>query len=235
MEPILRLLDLQSLDTAIDRLNARRAALEGEGELGAARAEAERAEQEFGELRLQLDTFDRDGSKLEHEIDSLTQKAADEESRLFGGAVANAKELESIRREVDNLRKRKAEREDELLVVLERREEVERRAKEAEVRAEDRRIAVDTVAGDASRELSQIAADLTAKQADRARLAAGFDPELLELYDDLRKQKKGVGVAALVDGVCQGCHEKLSAVELDRVKHTEDVPRCEYCRRILVL
>jgi uncharacterized protein len=235
MEPILRLLDLQSLDTAIDRLNARRVALEGEGELGAARTEAERAEQEFGELRLQLDTFDRDGSKLEHEIDSLTQKAADEESRLFGGAVANAKELESIRREVDNLRKRKAEREDELLVVLERREEVERRAKEAEVRAEDRRIAVDTVAGDASRELSQIAADLTAKQADRARLAAGFDPELLELYDDLRKQKKGVGVAALVDGVCQGCHEKLSAVELDRIKHTEDVPRCEYCRRILVL
>jgi hypothetical protein len=235
MEPISRLLDLQSLDTAIDRMNARRAALEGEGELDAARAEAERAEQELGELRLQLDTFDRDGSKLEHEIDSLTQKAADEESRLFGGAVANAKELESIQREVDNLRKRKAEREDELLVVLERREEVERRAKEAEVRAEDRRVAVDTVAGDASRELGQIAADLTAKQADRDRLAAGFDPELLELYDDLRKQKKGVGVAALVDGVCQGCHEKLSAVELDRIKHTEDVPRCEYCRRILVL
>jgi uncharacterized protein len=235
MEPISRLLDLQSLDTAIDRLNARRVALEGEGELGAARTEAERAEQEFGELRLQLDTFDRDGSKLEHEIDSLTQKAADEESRLFGGAVANAKELESIRREVDNLRKRKAEREDELLVVLERREEVERRAKEAEMRAEDRRVAVDTVAGDASRELGQIAAELTAKRADRDRLAAGFDPELLELYDDLRKQKKGVGVAALVDGVCQGCHEKLSAVELDRVKHTEDVPRCEYCRRILVL
>jgi predicted nucleic acid-binding Zn-ribbon protein len=235
MEPVSRLLDLQSLDTAIDRMNARRAALEGEGELGAARAEAERAEQEFGELRLQLDTFDRDGSKLEHEIDSLTQKAADEESRLFGGAVANAKELESIQREVDNLRKRKAEREDELLVVLERREEVERRAKEAEVRAEDRRVAVDTVAGDASRELGQIGADLTAKQADRDRLAAGFDPELLELYDDLRKQKKGVGVAALADGVCQGCHEKLSAVELDRIKHTEDVPRCEYCRRILVL
>ena len=171
MEPTSRLLDVQSLDTAIDRLNARRAALESEGELGAARVEAERSEQEFGELRLQLDTFDRDGSKLEHEIDSLTQKAADEESRLFGGAVANAKELESIRREVDNLRKRKAERED----------------------------------------------------------------ELLELYDDLRAQKKGVGVAELIDGVCQGCHEKLSAVELDRIKHTEDVPRCEYCRRILVL
>ncbi len=235
MEPTSRLLDLQSLDTAIDRLTARRAALEGEGALAVARSEAERAEQEFGELRLQLDTFDRDGSKLEHEIDSLTRKAAEEEGRLFGGAVANAKELESIQREVDNLKKRTAEREDELLVVFERREEVERLVKEAEVRAQERRVAVDTVAGDASRELDQIATELTAKQADRERLAASFDPELLELYDDLRRQKKGVGVAALVDGVCQGCHEKLSAAELDRVKHTHEVPRCEYCRRILVL
>ena len=102
MEPTSRLLDLQSLDTSIDRLTVRRAALEGEGELATARAEAERAEHQVGELRLALDTFDRDGSKLEHEIDSLTRKAADEESRLFGGAVANAKELGSIQREVDN-------------------------------------------------------------------------------------------------------------------------------------
>lgn len=230
-----RLLELQSIDTAIDRLVARRAALEGEGELAAARAEADRAENELGELRLALDTFDRDGSRLEHEIDSITRKAADEESRLFGGAVANAKELESIQREVDNLKKRKSEREDELLVVLEQREAVERRAKESEAVATERRAAVDTVAGNASRELAQIADELTAKRTERDALAGGFDPELLELYDDLRRQKKGVGVAALVDGVCQGCHEKLSAVELDRVKRTEGVARCEYCRRILVL
>ena len=235
MEPTSRLLDLQSLDTSIDRLTVRRAALEGEGELATARAEAERAEHQVGELRLALDTFDRDGSKLEHEIDSLTRKAADEESRLFGGAVANAKELGSIQREVDNLKKRKTEREDELRVVLERREEVERRAKEAEVRADEVRVAADTVAGDASRELTEIAAQLETRRAEREGLAAGFDPELLELYEALRRQKKGVGVAALVDGVCQGCHEQLSAVELDRVKRTDGIKRCEYCRRILVL
>ena len=56
----------------------------------------------------------------------------------------------------------------------------------------------------------------------------------MELYEDLRKQKKGIGVAALIDGVCQGCHEQLSAMELDRIKRVEGVRRCEYCRRILV-
>src|SRR2546427_11006722 len=80
-----QLLDLQAIDTAIDRLDARKRALEGEGDLAAARAQAELAERELGELRLTIDTFDRDGAKLEHEIDSLTRKAADEESRLYGG------------------------------------------------------------------------------------------------------------------------------------------------------
>jgi predicted nucleic acid-binding Zn-ribbon protein len=37
-----------------------------------------------------------------------------------------------------------------------------------------------------------------------------------------------------VDGVCRACHEKLSALELDRLKHTDGIKRCEYCRRIVV-
>jgi uncharacterized protein len=230
-----QLLELQAIDSAIDRLEMRKRALEGEGELAAVRAQAELAERELGELRLSIDTFDRDAAKLEHEIDSITRKAAEEENRLYGGAVANAKELASIQHEVDNLKKRKSEREDELLVVLERREDVDRRAKEAEEHATELRIAVDHVAGDAARELSTVGADLVARRDERARLAAGIDPELLELYEELRPQKKGVAAVALVDGVCQGCHEKLSSVELDRVKRTDGIARCEYCRRILVL
>jgi predicted nucleic acid-binding Zn-ribbon protein len=65
-------------------------------------------------------------------------------------------------------------------------------------------------------------------------LTVSVDPELLELYEELRPQKKGIAAVALVDGVCQGCHEQLSSVEIDRLKRTEDTKRCEHCRRILV-
>ena len=136
---------------------------------------------------------------------------------------------------MDNLKKRKSDREDELLVVLQRREDVERRAKEAEEHATELRIAADHVAGDAARELDAVSAELVTRRDERARLAAGIDSELLELYEDLRPQKKGVAAVGLVEGVCQGCHEKLSSVELDRVKRTDGIARCEYCRRILVL
>src|SRR5262245_21103178 len=100
------LLDLQRLDLTIDRLRARKATIESGAELAAARAEADAAEATLGEHRLQLDALDRDATKVEHEIDSLTQKADAEQQRMSSGAVANARELEAMGHEIANLRRR---------------------------------------------------------------------------------------------------------------------------------
>jgi predicted nucleic acid-binding Zn-ribbon protein len=229
------LLDLQQLDLAIDRLRTRSAALATGSELATARREADDAEARSGELKLQLDVLDRDGSKVEHEIDSLTQKAAAEERRMSSGSVANARELDAIGHEITNLKRRIADREDEMLAIMERRETVEAAAKEAEAFAGVQRDRVAAVRSTSDAELAQVEAELQAREAERGAAAARIDPDTLELYEDLRRQKKGVGAAALIDNVCQGCHEQLSAVELDKVRHTSDIPRCEYCRRILVL
>ena len=229
------LLDLQELDLTIDRLRARAKALSSGAELEAARREADRAESALGELRLQLDALDRDGAKVEHDIDSLTQKAEAEQRRMSSGSVANARELDAIGREIENLRRRVSDREDELLAIMERREGLSTAEKEAGLLSDQRRASVEAVQGASEEELATVTADLAAREAGRAEVAARVDPETLELYEELRPQKKGVGAAALVDGVCQGCHEQLSAVELDKVRHTDDIPRCEYCRRILVL
>jgi predicted nucleic acid-binding Zn-ribbon protein len=229
------LLDLQELDLTIDRLRARVKALSSGAELEAARHEADEAESAFGEIRLQLDALDRDGAKVEHDIDSLTQKAEAEQRRMSSGSVANARELDAIGHEIENLRRRVSDREDELLAIMERREGLSTAEKEAGLLSEQRRARVEAVRGTSADELAAVTADLAAREAGRAEVAARVDPEALELYEELRPQKKGVGAAALVDGVCQGCHEQLSAVELDKVRHTDDIPRCEYCRRILVL
>jgi predicted nucleic acid-binding Zn-ribbon protein len=230
-----RLLDLQELDTAIDRLSARRRTLESGSELTAARVEADAAENVLGELGLQVDVLGRDQQRLEHEVDSLSQKAAAEEKRLYDGTIANTKELESLQREIENLKKRRSDREDELLGLMEEREGVEARRTAAEGTAGDLRTGVERISSSGDAELAQIAAELLALASKRDELVALIDPELLELFEDLRAQKKGVGVAALVDGVCQGCHEKLAAMELDKLKKTEGIPRCQHCRRILVL
>ncbi|HEU4528122.1 MAG TPA: C4-type zinc ribbon domain-containing protein [Actinomycetota bacterium] len=229
-----RLLELQELDSAIDRLEQRRQQLEAGTELAEARVAMEEAESRLGELRLALDAVAVEQRRLENEIDSMDQKAAADEKRLYDGSIANTKELEALQHEIASIKERKSRTEDELLERMERREDLERRAAVEQEAVTAARSRVEAVGGDAVRELELVTAQLTERRAARDVLVPEFDEELLELYDDLRRQKRGVGAAALVDGVCQACHEKLSALELDRLKHTDGIKRCEYCRRIVV-
>jgi predicted nucleic acid-binding Zn-ribbon protein len=229
-----RLLELQELDVRADRLTARRAALEGGEEAAAARLRLSEAERNLGELRLAADEASREQRRLESDADGFQQKIAGEERRLFDGTVANPKELESIQHEITNLRNRKSRVEDEQLEVMERREDLETKAGAAEKAADEARAALTELQGSSEHELDDVGKELASLETERASLTPVFDPDLLELYEDLRRQKKGIGAAAMVDGVCQGCHQQLSAVELDRLRRTDGIRRCEHCRRILV-
>jgi predicted nucleic acid-binding Zn-ribbon protein len=229
-----RILELQELDTAIDRLEHRRGQLEVGEELAAARKDMEDAESRLGELRLALDAVLRESARLENEIDTMGAKLAAENKRMYDGSIANPKELAALEHEIASLKERRSRAEDDLLEQMVRREDLEARASSAEGEASAARERVEAVGGDTVRELDEVVAGLAERSEARGTLAASFDEDLLELYEDLRRQKKGVGAAAIVDGVCQACHEKLSAMELDRLRHTDEIKRCEYCRRIVV-
>lgn len=229
-----RLLELQELDSAVDRLQRRRDQLEAGDELSVARKQMEDAESRLGEIRLALDAVGRESSRLEHEIESIGAKLAAENTRMYDGSIANPKELEALQHEIANLNERRSRAEDDLLEQMMRREDLEARAVQADDEVGAARLRVEEIGGESLQELEHIERDLADRRTAREGLAGEFDEELLELYEDLRRQKKGIGAAAIVDGVCQACHEKLSAVELDRLKRTDGIKRCEYCRRIVV-
>jgi uncharacterized protein len=229
-----RLLELQELDSAIDRLESRKRQLEEGKEMADARAAMEDEEARLGELRLGVDAVVREQQRLEREIDSMTRKAEVDEKRLYDGSIANVKEMEALQHEITSLKERRSRSEDDLLEQMVRRDDLESRAGEATAAVQQARARLEAVGGEAVREFESIGSELAEDRAARQKLVPEFDDDLLELYEDLRQQKRGVAVAALVDGVCQACHEKLSAMELDRLKRTEGVKRCEYCRRIVV-
>jgi uncharacterized protein len=230
-----RILELQELDLSIDRLEARRQQLEGGEDVRASRERMQAAEERVGEHRLALDSVVSELTKLENNADSLEKRIEAERKRLYDGSVANPKELEAIQAEIRNLTERKRRVEDLELDQMERREDMEGRLPQLEAELAETRTRLAEVSEGSESELADVTKALVERRAERSALTAGFDEELVELYEDLRRTKRGVGAAALVDGVCQGCHQKLSAVELDRIKRSEGVRRCEYCRRILVL
>lgn len=229
-----RILELQELDLSMDRLKARRELLESGEDLRTARATLAAAEARLGELKFALDDVSRQQRRLEGDVDSLDQKMKADNKRLYDGTVANPKELQSIRAEIENLGTRKERMEDQLIELMERREEIESGLGPIEAEVAEHRERVAEVEQSQAGELVEIEQALAERTAEREQLLPVFDEDLLELYTELRRQKKGVGAVALLDGVCGGCHQKLSPMYLERLKTAEGVRRCEYCRRILV-
>jgi predicted nucleic acid-binding Zn-ribbon protein len=231
-----RLLDLQRVDTAIDRLRQRKADLPEQRILDELTGELEAVKAEHTAKKSELDVISLEQGRLEGEVSMIEDKIKHESERLYGGDISNPKELATIQAELDGLRRRKSHLEDQDLEVMERREGVEgelsaltekldaltSRAAEAEGARETAAVEIET--------------DLSKNEAERAAIAPGIPEELRELYEDLRAKKQGVGVAQLVGGVCRGCGVSISPVALDEIKRAGDdeISRCENCRRLLV-
>jgi uncharacterized protein len=231
----LRLLELQTQDAALARLEHRRRTLpelavirDADGRLAALRDDAVRAETEVGDL-------DRALRQLENDVDQVRRRSERDQQRMQSGAVP-AKDLESLQHEVETLARRQSDLEDNELEVMERREDAETRA--AAVRAEVSAVTDSRATAEQARDAAygEIDAQTAAATDARAAVVTELPADLLALYEKVRAVSGGVGAAELKARRCEGCRLELAGSELRaaRAAAPDEVLRCENCRRILV-
>ncbi|MBI4165492.1 MAG: hypothetical protein HY508_07140 [Acidobacteria bacterium] len=63
--------------------------------------------------------------------------------------------------------------------------------------------------------------------------AASIEPQLLSLYERLRRGKRGLAVAEVRDGMCTACNVMLRPQLFNEIRANESVVTCEQCGRIL--
>lgn len=202
----LRLLDLQELDTSLDRLAHRRRTLPElaeierlEGRLTELRDAIVAAETEAGDLQ-------REQKKAEQDVEQVRNRADRNQKRLDSGQVASAKDLSNLQAEIESLQRRQSDLEEVVLEIMERSEEAE--AKISSLRA-DRAAAEEELARLIERRdtaLREIDDEAGATSSARTAVAKDIPDDLLALYEKLRAQFGGVGAAKLFRGTCQGCH-----------------------------
>jgi predicted nucleic acid-binding Zn-ribbon protein len=232
----LRLLDLQALDSALDRLAHRRRTLPEIEQIAQLDA---RLTQLGGDVVL-VETEDsdlgREQSKLEADIDLVRSRMQKDQQRLDAGQVSSPRELENLQSEIESLKRRQSDLEDEELEIMEKREVVQTRLQELR----DEREQLAATLGEAEQRRDAAFAEIDAEHEkttqQRAELASTLPEDLVALYAKIRGSSAGVGAAALHRGRCEGCHLQLNTTDLNRLHEApeDEVLRCEECRRILV-
>ena len=231
----LRLLDLQAADTALAQLAHRRSTLPELARLAERDAQATALQHEAVDARTRLDDVSHEQRRLENEVETVRSRATRDEQRMQNGGLP-PKELEGLQHELITLARRQSTLEDELLEVMEQREEAEASVRDVNGRVsalDAERAALGAARDAAFRDIDEASA---ARTGERSLVAADIPPELMTLYERAREHGGGVGAAMLRQRRCEGCHIELSGSELASVRAAaaDAVVRCDNCRRILV-
>ncbi len=231
----IRLLDLQAADTALARLDHRRATLPELAALARLDTRARERHDDLVRVETELGDLEREQTRIEADVEQVRARAARNQQRLDSGAV-NPKQMTDLQHELESLARRQSTLEDQVLELMERREPLEARrdaltAEAAEVAAERATVAAARDAASA-----EIDAEVETTRARRAELAPTFPNDLLKLYEQVRSRSSGLGAAPIQHGQCQGCRLGLSPNDLATIRSApvDEVLRCEECRRILV-
>jgi hypothetical protein len=232
----LRLLELQSLDSTLDRLAHRRRTLPELAEI--ARLDALVDALRDGIVRAETEVSDlaREQARFDKEIEQVRTRKSRDESRLASGAITAAKQLQDLEHEVASLTRRQSDLEDAELEVMERAETAQASLSQLTSQREAHLSARASAEQAAAAATVEIDAEVETTAAERAALAATLPADLLALYEKIRAGSDGIGAAPLKGTRCEGCHLSLSPVDVSRIRTApvDEVVRCEECRRILV-
>ena len=231
----LRLLDVQAEDTALAQLAHRRRTLPELATIADCDRRGSEVRAQLVDAETQLADLAAEQRRSEADIDTVRLRADKDQQRMASAGVP-AKEIAGLQHEVTSLARRQGILEDELLELMERREEAETTV--GRLRSELDAILAERATAEAARD--QVFAEIDDaeqhRRAQRDRLAATMPADLLALYDRVRQASGGVGAAMLRQRRCEGCRLELSGSELGelRAAKADKVVRCDNCGRILV-
>jgi uncharacterized protein len=234
-EQLDRLLDLQSTDSQIRRIQHQLDDLPAQQLLAAAQERIGELERDHADARVELDRAGARQRQLEREVDVLTQRRDAERLRLYDGSVVNARELKAVEAEIDTTERRINDHEDQLLTILEEVEGLEGKVAgiEQAQQAVRQRVEELTVERDTS------AKELIAQQAElgaaRDQQAADIASDLLTRYEQAAERAGGTGVGKLVDNACSACRVQMSRADVGDLYAGPPLTTCPQCRRLLVV
>jgi len=230
MSAALGLYRLQQIDSQMDQARARleviRQTLENDLELRAASERVTTAESAHREA-------ERTQRGAETEVQAQRIKIEQAESSLYSGSVRNPKELQDLQKDVVSLKKHLATLEDRLLEAMLATDSAASSLTEARAALNQVEFRLSEQNRHLTNERTTLSHNLERFESERNAAAAPLDAKLLEQYESLRRDRRGLAVTTVSDGACAACGTTLTPGHQQSARSNGPIARCPTCGRIL--
>ena len=230
-ESLFKLLNLQRIDTELDKLN--RVQADYPEAIAELRKKLETAKQAVDDKKQQAIDLDKTRRHLEGELETIQADLKKHQDRLY--EVKTNREYDALQIEIEVLGNRADENETIILEGIEQHDDLKTMLEEEESaykalkadylgQIQDLQSRLDLVDGEASgwREQRSVAEELVERPA-------------LSNYNRIRRVvRDGVAVVPIGKGSCGGCFRQLPPQRRMEVRRQDRIIRCENCGRILV-
>ncbi|HOJ00549.1 MAG TPA: C4-type zinc ribbon domain-containing protein [Anaerolineaceae bacterium] len=224
------LFELQSIDSKLDAYQTELAAIQAQ--IGRD-SSVQNANQTVLSMQSEVELNQRELNLLADEVERQKIKLAQSDAMLYSGKVQNPKELQDLQHEIQYLKNKIADLEDTQLNQMIKLEEIQKSHQAAKT-------SLNTIASQFATNQSQLNARKEAIQLDFEKLhrkrevvLSSIEPELIARYENLRKRKNGLAIAALENDACSACGTQLTPSERQEVRLTSKLFFCPTCGRIL--
>ena len=232
MTSVRQLYALQELDLVLDRLRGQQkeAAVELKSEVSVETLETALS----GETeRLQEVELQQRDNKLEAE--THRERSQTLETQLYDGSLTNARDLESLQQEAANVRQQLEQDEAAMLELSIQLEESQSKHAELDQELAETRRVWDSRQVELTQLIKDLREQLRGYENQREKLSEGVDQASLQRYETLRMSKKGLAVAKVERGLCQGCQMSLPTHLQQQVRSGRQHVLCSSCGRLLFL
>lgn len=232
MTLVKQLFALQEWDLALDRVQEQSNLVEQELNSPVTMEHVKTALEEETE---RLKEFEGQHRFQQLETESHRERSTRLDQQLYGGAITNPRDLESLEREVAHVHELLQQQDARLLELSLQAEESRERCGQLEKELAETRVEWQSRQAELKERLISLAAEREDADAQRGKLAAALDASAVQRYEALRRAKGGLAVAKVVRGLCQACRMSLPTQQQQRVRSGRQTVLCSSCGRMLLL
>ena len=173
----------------------------------------------------------KERKKCEGDIQVQQQKISKLKDQMLSAKTNEV--YTAFQHEIDFCEKEIRRFEDRILELMTESEPLEKNVKTAEVALKAEKAQVEAEKNQA-RERTALDQKASAElQVERAAIVKDIKPAVYTNYERVRKGRRGVALAEVVDGRCTACHIVLRLQYFQDLKRGESILPCESCQRIL--